>query len=116
LTTDKILKNVGTVKCFSEPSPWFKKGMIKMTKVTMCQSCGLPFNEEHAHFVATEPDGSKSIYCTNCYKKGKFIDPNLSMEQMIEMLVPVLGKAMGEENARKELTTLLPTLERWKKA
>jgi hypothetical protein len=91
------------------------KGMIKMTKVTMCQSCGLPFNEEHAHFIATEPDGSKSIYCTNCYKDGKFIHPNLTMEEMIEMLVPVLGEAMGEEEARKELTTLLPTLKRWKR-
>lgn len=38
------------------------------------------------------------------------------MQEMIEMLVPVLGEAMGEEKARKELTTLLPTLKHWKKA
>ena len=81
----------------------------------MCQSCALPFNEEHEHFIATEPDGSKSIYCTNCYKNGKFIDPNLSMEEMIELLIPVLKEAMGEEAARKEMSTLLPTLKRWKK-
>jgi len=31
------------------------------------------------------------------------------------MLVPILGESMGEEEARKELTTLLPTLKRWKK-
>lgn len=85
-----------------------------MTKVAMCQSCGLPFNEEHAHFIATEPDGSKSIYCTNCYKDGQFIHSKLSLEEMIEMLVPVLGEAMGEDVARKELEALLPTLKRWK--
>ena len=85
-----------------------------MTEVTMCQSCGLPFNEEHVHFIATELDGSKSIYCTNCYKDGKFIDPNISMEKMIEIIVPILGRVIGEEEARKELTTLLPTLKRWK--
>ncbi len=85
-----------------------------MTEVTMCQSCGLPFNEEHTHFIATEPDGSRSIYCTNCYKDGKFIDPNISMKEMIEKIVPVLGKAIGEGEARKELTTLFPTLKRWK--
>ncbi|GLC29590.1 transcriptional regulator [Clostridium omnivorum] len=90
--------------------------MIKMTKVTMCQSCGLPFNEEHAHFIATEPDGSKSIYCTNCYKDGKFIAPNLSMEEMIEIIVPILGRTIGEEEARRETTALLPTLKRWKRA
>jgi hypothetical protein len=87
-----------------------------MTKVSMCQSCGLPFNNEHAHFVAKEPDGSNSIFCTNCYQDGKFLHPHLSMEEMIEMIVPVLSEAMGEEKARQELTTLLPTLKRWKKA
>jgi hypothetical protein len=85
-----------------------------MTEVTMCQSCGLPFNEEHAHFIAPELDGSKSIYCTNCYKNGKFIDPNISMKEMIEMIVPILGRAIGEEEARKEMKKLLPTLMRWK--
>lgn len=86
-----------------------------MTKVPVCQSCGLPFNEEHAHFIAKEPDGSESIYCTNCYKDGKFIDPNLTIEELVEMIVPILGKTIGEEEARKELTALLPTLKRWKK-
>lgn len=87
-----------------------------MAEVTMCQSCGLPFNKEHSHFFATEPDGSKSIYCTNCYKDGKFIDPDLTMEEMTEMIVPILGRTFGEEEARKEVTTVLPTLIRWKKS
>lgn len=84
-----------------------------MAEIQMCQSCGLPFNEEHAHFIAIEQDGSKSIYCTNCYKDGKFIDSNMSMEEMIEIIVPILGKTIGEEDARKEMTALLPTLKRW---
>lgn len=87
-----------------------------MTEVSMCQSCGLPFNEEHKHFIATEPDGSKSIYCTICYKDGEFIHPNLTMEEMTESIMPALGKALGEEEARKELDTVLPKLKRWKKA
>ncbi len=82
----------------------------------MCQSCGLPFNKEHSHFIATESDGSRSIYCTNCYKDGKFIEPDLTMEEMTEMLVPVLGRSIGEEEARKDITTVLPTLKRWKKS
>ncbi|GKX66372.1 zinc ribbon domain-containing protein [Inconstantimicrobium mannanitabidum] len=84
-----------------------------MTEIKMCQSCGLPFNKEHAHFIAIEQDGSKSIYCTNCYKDGKFIDPNISMEEMVETIVPILGRTIGEDEARKEMTALLPTLKRW---
>lgn len=87
-----------------------------MKEVPMCQSCGLPFNEEHVHFIATRPDGSKSIYCTNCYKDGKFIHPNMTMEEMIELIVPILGRQIGEEVARKEMTALFPTLKRWEKA
>jgi hypothetical protein len=90
--------------------------MINMTEVTMCQSCGLPFNKEHSHFIATEPDGSRSIYCTNCYKDGKFIEPDLTIEEMTEMIVPVLGRSIGEEEARKEIKAVLPILKRWKQS
>jgi hypothetical protein len=90
--------------------------MINMAEVTMCQSCGLPFNKEHSHFIATEPDGSRSIYCTNCYKDGKFIEPDLTIEEMTEMIVPVLGRSIGEEEARKEITAVLPILKRWEKS
>ena len=86
-----------------------------MKEVTMCQSCYLPFNEEHERFISYEPDGSRCIYCTNCYKDGKFIQPDLTLEGMIEMLVPILGKTMGEEKAREEMTAVLPGLERWRK-
>ncbi|MGC4017862.1 MAG: zinc ribbon domain-containing protein [Muricomes sp.] len=85
-----------------------------MGEVSMCQSCGLPFNKEHAHFMAIEPDGSTSIYCTNCYRNGDFTDPDLSVEELIEMVVPALAKSIGEEKARNEMTALLPTLKRWK--
>ncbi|WP_415466293.1 zinc ribbon domain-containing protein [Clostridium saccharoperbutylacetonicum] len=36
------------------------------------------------------------------------------MKGMIELLIPILGREIGEEKARKEMTTLFPTLERWK--
>ena len=87
---------------------------MKTTEVTMCQSCGLPFNEEHTHFMQTEQDGSKSIYCTMCYKGGKFIEPNISIEEMIEKNCTCFKKSIGEEAARKELATLFPNLKRWK--
>lgn len=80
----------------------------------MCQSYGLPFNSEHLHFIAGETEGGRSIYCTNCYKDGRFIDSNMTMEGMIETVVPALKEVMSEEEARKEMTELLPKLKRWK--
>ena len=81
-----------------------------------CQSCGLPFNEEHAHFIAKETDGTDSIYCTLCYKDGKFVSPNISMDEMIEIQLPQLvGKLGTEMEVRKQLHEFLPTLKRWKK-
>ena len=85
-----------------------------MAEVTMCQSCALPFNEEHARFISTEPDGSRCIYCNMCYSDGKFTEPDITMGEMIEKVVPILGKTFGEEEARKEMTAILPTLERWR--
>ena len=81
-----------------------------------CQSCGLPFNEEHAHFIAKETDGTDSIYCMFCYKDGKFIDPDMSMDKMIEIQLPILVGRLGTETeVRNQLSELLPTLKRWKK-
>lgn len=84
-----------------------------MTEGTMCQSCALPFNEEHTRFISVEPDGSRCIYCNMCYRDGQFTEPDITMEEMIDKVVPILGRTIGEEEARKELTAVLPTLERW---
>lgn len=86
-----------------------------MENVKLCQSCGLPFNEEHKHFIAKESDGSDSSYCTFCYKNGEFLNPEATIEDMIELVVPQLARKIGEEAARQELSSLLPTLERWKR-
>ena len=80
-----------------------------MTKVTNVPSFGLPFNEEHAHFIATEPDGSKSIYCTNCYKDGKFIT-NITMEEIIRCLLSFLSKQWRRCSRRLSGATLLRLL------
>ncbi|MCL1981858.1 MAG: NAD(P)H-dependent oxidoreductase [Clostridiales bacterium] len=86
---------------------------VETAEVAMCQSCALPFNEEHKRFFSTEPDGSRSIYCNMCYRDGKFTEPGITMDEMIEKIVPILGKSIGEDAAKKEMSAVLPTLERW---
>jgi len=74
----------------------------------------LPFDEEHRHLVAPLPDGSDSTYCTYCFRDGAFLDPDATVEDMIEVGVPHLAAKVGEETARVELGRYLPTLDRWR--
>lgn len=79
-----------------------------------CQSCGMPMNEE---LYGTEKDNSKSHdYCIYCYENGKFKQPNLTMDEMIEVSIPFMKqKGMKEEEARELMKNCLPNLKRWNK-
>jgi len=79
-----------------------------------CQSCGMPFDEGHVELIAKEPDGSDSIYCTFCYKDGKFLQPNITISETVEIGVPHLAHKIGEQAAREQLSRFIPTLARWK--
>jgi len=83
---------------------------------THCQSCGLPFDAAHESLIATENDRSKSDYCSFCYKDGEFIQASATIADMIEVGVPHLGRKIGEEAAREQLSAFLPTLRRWQKS
>ena len=90
------------------------KGVKAMEKYPQCQSCGMPFDENHAKFIAKEKDGSNSIYCTCCYKDGEFTDPNATMEDMVEIAVPHFARKIGDEAAaRKYMTEVVSGLSRW---
>jgi len=82
---------------------------------THCQSCGLPFDKSHECFIAMEKDGSKSDYCTFCYRDGAFVRADATIGDMIEIGVPHLARKIGEKAAREQLSAFLPTLRRWKK-
>ncbi len=73
----------------------------------ICQSCGMPM-------LKAEDFGS-SDYCKYCYKDGQFTNPDITMEQMIERLLPFAAQmGISEEDARKTGFASLPKLKRWK--
>ena len=78
-----------------------------------CQSCGMPLTEEQ--LLGNEKDGSKNLeYCIYCYDNGEFKQPDLTLEQMIEICVPHMKEAgMTEVAARTLLKEHLPRLKRW---
>lgn len=86
-----------------------------MDNNAFCQSCGMPFDEAHSELIAKELDGSDSIFCTYCYKDGKFLSPDATIEETVEMGVPHLAHKIGEQAARAELSAFVPTLARWRK-
>jgi len=92
---------------------YFLMILKKPGDMTYCQSCGMPFDEAHRVFVAKEEDGGDSIYCTYCYEDGEFLNPDATVDDMIEMAAPHLARKIGEQAARKQLSEFIPTLARW---
>lgn len=64
----------------------------------------------------TEKDGSKSDrYCKFCYQDGKFTDPDLTLDRMIEIATSEMKKQHLPETLITQAVTMLPQLERWRK-
>ena len=83
-------------------------------EASFCQSCGMPFDEDHSELIAKEADGSDSMYCTYCYRDGAFLAPDATPGDMVEMGVPHLASKIGEKAAREQLSQFVPTLARWR--
>ena len=78
-----------------------------------CQSCGLSLEHDDK---GTEVDGSlNEHYCCDCYENGEFIEPEITLKEMIEKTVTSATKSrnMTMEEAKKYFDFLLPTLKRW---
>lgn len=84
-------------------------------KGPFCQSCAMPM--EKPELFGTNADGSKSAdYCSYCFLNGKFTQPDITMQQMIDQCVKHMAeqKIMPEKQARELMTKYLPALKRWK--
>lgn len=77
-----------------------------------CQSCSKPMKKDEDR--GTEADGSRSAkYCSLCYANGKFLQPDITLEQ-IQALVRDKLAAMGFPRFLAGFFTRgIPKLERW---
>ncbi|MFZ0449783.1 MAG: zinc ribbon domain-containing protein [Desulfatiglandaceae bacterium] len=81
-----------------------------------CQSCAMPMKK--TELFGTRADGAKSEeYCTYCFQEGKFTEPDISMQEIIDRCVAIIGERniMPEDEARDLMTKAIPTLKRWRK-
>ncbi len=79
-----------------------------------CQSCGMPLKKDEKG-GGTNADGTKStMYCSHCFQNGAFTQPNITVDQMKELVKGKL-KEFGFPGFLAGLFTKnIPKLERWK--
>jgi Putative zinc ribbon domain len=78
-----------------------------------CQSCGMPLSKDEKG-GGTEADGRvSSEYCSHCYVAGRFTDPDVTADRMVEK-VQAKMKAMHIPGfLAKRFSKDIPTLKRW---
>ena len=79
-----------------------------------CQSCGMPLKKDEKG-GGTNADGSKSkMYCSHCYENGKFAMPDITVDQMKEIVKGKLKEFGIPGFLTGFFTKGIPKLERWK--
>jgi len=76
----------------------------------------MPLSEQFDNY-GTNADGSKSQeYCTFCFQKGAFTQPDLTLEGMVALSVEVMTRELGfaEPEARRLSNQVIPQLKRWR--
>ena len=83
-----------------------------------CQSCGMSLSESFGN-LGTNQDGSHTFeYCAFCRENGAFVNPNQTMDQMIQSSIENMTADLNMPNAKAaELAnSFIPTLNRWRKS
>jgi hypothetical protein len=81
-----------------------------------CQSCAMPIDKPE--WFETNTDGTRSEeYCTYCFQNGKFTEPDIVMQEMIDKCIEIMVQRniMPERQARELMMSTIPNLKRWKR-
>jgi hypothetical protein len=79
-----------------------------------CQSCGMPMRKDELG-GGTNADGSTSLmYCSNCWKDGKFASPDMTIDAMKAFVKQKLQSFGFPGFIAGIFTRNIPKLERWK--
>jgi hypothetical protein len=89
--------------------------MKEFEGMVFCQSCGMPLGKDED--FGANADGTKNDeYCLYCYQNGKFTQPDITLEEMIEQTSKAIDKegVMSLEEAKELSQQNIPKLKRWK--
>jgi hypothetical protein len=74
----------------------------------------MPLNKD-VRGGGSEKDGSLSKeYCSKCYHAGRFIDPDMTVRQMQELVVQRLKDMRFPGFIARRFSQKIPGLKRWK--
>jgi len=79
----------------------------------VCQSCGMPLQLDTAKQPEFESPDNPS-YCSHCCRAGKFVLPELTVEQMQARVLTKLREVGVPESRARTVTRRIPSLQRWK--
>jgi hypothetical protein len=85
-----------------------------MSEKNICQSCGTPIVKEEE--FGTNADGTRNFeYCNKCFQNGKFTEPDITMDQMIEKAAREMieEEKIPSKYAYKIAQEYIPGLKRW---
>jgi hypothetical protein len=86
---------------------------MDIPKGPFCQSCAMPM-EKPEHF-GTEAGGSQSQdYCCHCYQEGKFVNPEMTMEEMIVFVEKQMRDMNAPDAVIIQTRQFIPSLKRWR--
>lgn len=89
---------------------------IKQPEGPFCQSCGMPMG--NIDCFGTNADKKKSNdYCCHCFQNGDFVDPRMTMEEMIDLSASIMSEKtkMPEIKTKEICWSFIPKLKRWSK-
>ena len=79
-----------------------------------CQSCGMPLSKDPLG-GGSNADGSLSgEYCSHCYRKGVFTQPNITAEEMMKLVEGKLRSMHFPGFLARRFAREVPTLRRWR--
>jgi len=78
-----------------------------------CQSCGMPLKRDERG-GGTNADGTVSrTFCSHCYRDGRFTMPDITIEQMQDLVRGKLREFGFPGFVAGFLTRRIPQLKRW---
>jgi uncharacterized membrane protein YjjP (DUF1212 family) len=88
-----------------------------MEEAKRCQSCGRKMRRDEDKGIKTNGKRSED-YCYMCFMNGNFTHPDITIEKIIEQGAKDWSEHdqnVNYEEAKKELSKIVPKLKRWKK-
>jgi hypothetical protein len=88
--------------------------MAKESITFVCQSCAALVR--HPEEAGTTSVGRRDdTYCRRCYGNGRFVEPRLTLEEMVHRVAEdLLTRGMSAYSAGAELAETIAGLERWR--